>query len=81
MKTSVQLDEETVNELRRTASIVREDPSTVLRMAIRAGLPIIADRFQPQRPDGFFATDYQTTRPEQAELEEAFSKIPIFPDR
>ena len=41
MKTSVNLDEEMARELQRTVSLVREDTATVLRMAIRAGLPVV----------------------------------------
>ena len=49
MKTSGNLDEETALELERTVSLVREDRATVLRMAIRAGLPVVAGRFQALR--------------------------------
>jgi hypothetical protein len=81
VKTSVNLDEKTSREVERTVSLVREDTATVLRMAIRAGLPIIAGRFQAPRPDGFFADDYKAVRPEQVELEDVFSKMGVSPDR
>jgi hypothetical protein len=81
VKTSVNLDDETASELARTVSLVREDTATVLRMAIRAGLPVIAGRFQEPRPDGYFAEDYEDVRPEQAKLEGGFSRLKISPDR
>lgn len=81
MKTSVNLDDETAREVDRTVSLIREDSATVLRMAIRAGLPVIASRFQAPRPEGYFAEDYKKVRPEQARLEEALSKMKISPDR
>ena len=81
MRTSVNLDEATTKELERTVSLVREDTATVLRMAIRAGLPVIAGRFQEPRPEGYFASDYENVNGEQCDLEESFSKIRISPDR
>jgi hypothetical protein len=50
-------------------------------MAIRAGLPVVAGRFQEPRPEGYFAEDYRDVRVEQRELEEAFSKAKISADR
>jgi hypothetical protein len=81
MKTSLNLDAELAAEVKRTESLVREDTATVLRMAIRAGLPIVANRFQAPRPEGYFAEDYQNIRPEQAALEAAFSRMQVKPDR
>ncbi len=42
MKTSVKLDDELSAEVERAVSLIREDTATVLRMAIRAGLPLVA---------------------------------------
>jgi hypothetical protein len=81
MKTSVNLDEETAKEVHRTVSLVREDTATVLRMAIRAGLPIVANRFQAPRPEGFFEEAYKKVRPEQISLENAFAQMKLSPDR
>jgi hypothetical protein len=81
MKTSVNLDEEMARELQRTVSLVREDTATVLRMAIRAGLPVVAGRFQAPRPDGFFAKDYEQVPTNQVELEKGFLKVKTSPDR
>jgi hypothetical protein len=81
MKTSINLDDETAREVNRTVSLIREDTATVLRMAIRAGLPIVANRFQAPRPEGYFADAYEKIRPEQARLEKSFAKIKVPPDR
>lgn len=81
MKTSVNLDAETAKEVLQTVSLVREDTATVLRMAIRAGLPIVANRFQVSRPEGYFAEAYKKARPEQVTLENAFGKLKLSPDR
>ena len=59
MKTSINLDKELSAEVERTVSLVREKPATVLRMAIRAGLPLVAVRFQTAAPEGHFAEDYK----------------------
>jgi hypothetical protein len=52
-----------------------------LRLAIRAGLPIIANRFQAPRPEGYFADAYKRMPEERIELEEAFGQSKISPDR
>jgi hypothetical protein len=59
VKTSIDLDDDLSAEVERTVSLVREKPATVLRMAIRAGLPLVAVRFQSAVPDGYFAEDYK----------------------
>jgi hypothetical protein len=81
MKTSLNLDEETALELERTVGLVREDTATVLRMAIRAGLPVVAGRFQAPRPEGYFAKDYERVPTDQVERENRFSKVKVSPDR
>ena len=80
MKTSVDLDDELQAEVARTVSLVREKPATVLRLAIRAGLPLVASRFQAPRPEGYFAGDYPMPD-ERIELEKAMAKTPQRPDR
>jgi hypothetical protein len=52
-----------------------------LRMAIRAGLPVVAGRFQAPRPEGYFAKDYEQVPTDQVELEKAFSKVKVSADR
>src|SRR5450759_2074528 len=81
MKTSVILDDELVGEVEKTSSLVGENQATVLRMAIRAGLPVIANRFQAPRPEGYFADDYKKMPQERIEFEEAMGQQPQFPER
>ena len=58
MKRSVDLDEDLASEVDKTSSLIHEKPVTVIRLAIRAGLPVVANRFQSPRPEGYFADDY-----------------------
>jgi len=80
MKTSVDLDKDTQAEVDRTVDLVREKPATVLRLAIRAGLPVVASRFQAQRPEGYFADAYPQPKNRQ-ELESAMSGTKQRPER
>ncbi|HTV42012.1 MAG TPA: hypothetical protein VMF08_15620 [Candidatus Sulfotelmatobacter sp.] len=73
MKTSVDLDPDTQAEVERTVELIREKPATVLRMAIRAGLPIVANRHQAARPEGFFSDAYPLPG-ERQKLERAMSE-------
>jgi hypothetical protein len=59
VKTSIDLDKELAAEVKRTVSLAGEKPATILRMAIRAGLPLVAVRFSGPAPDGYFADDYK----------------------
>jgi hypothetical protein len=81
VKTSIDLDQELADEVERTVSLIREKPATILRLAIRAGLPLIASRFQSPRPEGFFASAYEDYPAERAALESASTKIKTPPDR
>ena len=81
VKRSIELDEATLAEVDQTAALVREKPSTVMRLAIRAGLPVVANRFQAPRPEGYFAKDYQNYPKERLDLERAFAKAQKGPDR
>ncbi len=80
MKTSVDLDEELVSEVEKTVALIREKPAIVLRLAIRAGLPIVANRFQAPRPEGYFADDYPLPEDRLA-LERNIAKLKQAPDR
>ena len=75
MKTSVDLDDELAAEVERTSSLIQEKTDTVLRLAIKAGLPLLASRFEAQRPEGYFANDYPLPE-EWLELEAAMAKAP-----
>ena len=81
MKTSVDLDDELAAQVADAASLVREKPATVLRMAIRAGLPVVTSRFQAPRPEGYFADAYRNYPKERLELEAAFAKAKVHPER
>ncbi len=67
MKTSIDLDDALVKDLNRAVSMIGEKPATVLRLAIRAGLPVIEGRFQSPRPDGYFKHVYEDKEREQFE--------------
>ncbi len=80
MKTSIDIDAELAAEVEKTVSLVREKPATVLRLAIRAGLPLVASRFQAPRPNGYFADDYPLPK-DRLQLEAAMAKVRQRPDR
>ena len=80
MKTSIDIDAELAAEVEKTVSLIREKPATVLRLAIRAGLPLVASRFQAPRPNGYFAGDYPLPKDRQ-ELEAAMARGRLRPDR
>ena len=80
MRKSLELDAETVREIKEAESITRETQATIIRLAIRAGLPLVVNRFQAPRPDGYFASDYPLPK-DRLELEAAMAKIKQNPDR
>ncbi len=81
MKTSIELDDATWAEVQTTASLIREKPATVIRLAVRSGLPTVANKFQASRPEGYFADAYQDWPKERLDLERAMSKVPQNPER
>ena len=80
MKTSVTLDADLISEVAKTSSLVGENQTTILRMAIRAGLPVIAHRFQAPRSEGYF-TDAYPQSAERIKLEKAMAQIRQKPER
>lgn len=75
MKRSIDLDDDLATEVERTASLVHEKPATVIRLAIRAGLPVVGSRFQAPRPEGYFADCYKGPEAEErGQFEEAMQK-------
>lgn len=74
MRASVDLDPELESELRNVVSLTKEKPATVIRQALRAGLPVVANRFQAPRPEGYFSDDYGPDEGRLA-LESAMGKI------
>lgn len=81
MKTSVDLDDELAAEVEHAVSLTREKAATVLRMAIRAGLPLVTNRFQAPRPEGYFAKAYRNYPKERADFEAAMAKGIQKPER
>ena len=81
MRTTVELDEELAEELKDVALRTKKKPSAILRQALRAGLPIVADRLQSPRPDGYFASAYSNPDPERLKLEAAAAKQKVKPER
>jgi hypothetical protein len=80
VKTSIELDEATMAEVESTASLVREKPATIIRLAIRAGLPTVDGRFQAPRPEGYFADAYKDGT--RAGLEDKLARaLPQRPER
>ena len=73
MRTTIDLFEDDEMELKRTVELVREKQATVLRLAVRAGLPLVASRFQAQRPEGYFSDAYKPDS-QRAKLEKASAK-------
>ncbi len=80
MRTSVDLDHELEAELRDVVSLTKEKPATVIRQALRAGLPVVANRFQAPRAEGYFTEDYGQDE-DRLILESAMSKVRQRPER
>ena len=80
MRRTVDLDKELESELKHVVSLTKEKSATVIRQALRAGLPVVANRFQVPRRDGYFASDYPLPK-DRRELEAAMAKVKQRPDR
>jgi hypothetical protein len=80
MRTSLCLGRDLSKEVDHTAALVREKRATVIRLAIRAGLPLVASRFQAPRPEGYFADAYPLPK-ERRGLEAAMSRQKQRPER
>lgn len=80
MKRSLDLDDDLAAEVDKAAALVREKPATVMRLAIRAGLPAVTTRFQAPRPEGYFAQDYPLPE-EVRRLEAAMARVHIGPQQ
>ena len=66
--------------LTKSQPLVREKPATIMRLAMRAGLPSVSSRFQAPGPEGYFKSDYPLPD-DRLELEKAMSKVPQRPER
>jgi hypothetical protein len=81
MRTTVDLDKETGNELTHVVGLTREKQAVVLRQAIRLGLPLLANRMQAPRPEGYFADAYKHDNRERQRLEKAMLNALQQPER
>jgi hypothetical protein len=75
VKRSIDLDDQLAAEVDQATSLVREKPATIIRLAIRAGLPAVTNRFQAPRPEGYFADAYKAGS--RAKVEDAAGKAVI----
>ena len=80
MRTTVNLDKDLAGELDHVVSLTKEEPAVVIRQAIRAGLPVVANRFAAPRPEGYFADAYKPNV-ERQRLEKAMLKVRQRPER
>lgn len=80
MQTSIDLDEELRGEVAKAGKLVKVSEDAVIRMALRAGLPLVTNRGQTHRPEGYFADAYPQPD-ERLALEEAMAEQPQLPDR
>ena len=80
VKRSIDLDDDLAADIDRAATLVREKPATIMRLAIRAGLPAVTNRFQAPRPEGYFKDAYPLSD-DRLQLEKAMSKVVQRPER
>ena len=80
MRRTVDLDPDLETELSEVVSLTKEKPAVVIRQALRAGLPTVANRFQAPRPAGYFAEDYGPDR-ERVALEKSMRMVVQKPER
>ena len=74
MRVSVTIDKVLAKELEAAESVTREKKSTLIRLAVRAGLSAVINRFQSPRPEGYFAQDYARQDEARVRLENAHAK-------
>ena len=80
MQTTIDLDEELLGEVTRARALVQESQASVIRMAIRAGLPLVTGEAPQHRPEGYFADAYPGSD-ERLALEAAMVEMPQSLDR
>ena len=80
MQTSLVLDEDLRIQVASACEQIKETPATVMRMALRAGLPLVVGRHQVPRPEGYFDDAYPQPKERRA-LEEAMAEQTQGPDR
>jgi hypothetical protein len=67
-------------ELSDVVSLTKEKPAAVIRQALRAGLPTLANQLHSARPDAYFAADYGFDE-DRVALESAMGKVRQKPER
>jgi hypothetical protein len=80
MRRTVDLDAELETELSDVVTLTKEKAAVVIRQALRAGLPTVANRFQAPRPAGYFADDYGPDK-ERLSWESTMSNVKQRPER
>jgi hypothetical protein len=72
MRASVDIDTELEKRLGEAQNLTGEKQATVIRLALRLGLPVVMDRFRVERQEGYFNSAYEN--PERARFEGKMSK-------
>lgn len=80
VRTSIDIDPELEKELSHAQGVTREKRARVIRLALRLGLPVVLNRFQAPRPEGYFEDAYGANGERQA-LEKAMGKSRQVPER
>jgi hypothetical protein len=73
MRTTIDLDTDLEKSVAKAMKVIGEKQATVLRMAIRQGLPVLLAQHQVHRPDGYFTSAY-TQEDERFALEDAYGR-------
>src|SRR5438270_28858 len=58
-RTTIDIEPELEKELKEAMALTREKQSTIIRLALRCGLPLVLNRFQAPAPEGTFAEAYK----------------------
>ena len=81
VRTSIDLPPDLEKELEDAKSLTGEKQATLIRVALRVGLPVVKNRYQAPRPPGYFASDYKKPDGRRIRLEQAMAKVKQRPDR
>jgi len=74
MRTTIEMDPELVKQLKVAQALTGEKQATIMRLALRCGLPLVLNRFQAPPREGYFAEHYKRAPAERLRFEEAMSK-------
>jgi hypothetical protein len=61
MRATVDIDADLQKQLGAAQNATGEKQATVIRLALRAGLPVVINRFQSPRPEGYFSEAYKNS--------------------